>query len=178
MDKSLFKMFGDKMDFAGTWEVTHRDKDGNIKSVERFDNLVTDEGINYMLNAALHGGTAISSWHIAPWSTNTAVAAGNTYATPGNTEATGYDEATRQEWGEGAASSKSVTNATAAVITATGALSIYGFGIVGGGSAATTKGDAAGGGTLLSSGLFTGGVKTLAAAETLSLTYTISGAAA
>ena len=159
---------------AGKWEVVHRDKDGNELSREIIDNLVTNEGINYMLNAALHGGTAISAWYIVPWSTNTAPAAGNTYATPGNTEATGYDEATRQEWGEGAASSQSVTNATAATITATGSLSIYGFGIVGGGSAATTKGDAAGGGTLLSSGLFAG-VKTLSAAETLDMTYTLSG---
>lgn len=74
----------------------------------------------------------------------------------------------------GGNTSQAYKNATAATITATGALSVYGFGIVGGGSAATTKGDAAGGGTLLSSGLFAG-VKTLAAGETLDLTYTLSG---
>lgn len=163
-----------KLTLHGKWEVVHRDKDGNELSRETIDNLVTNQGINYMLDAALHGGTAISAWYIAPWSTNTAVAAGNTYATPGNTEATGYDEATRQEWTEGASVSQSVTNATEARITATGSLSIYGFGIVGGGSGATTKGNTAGGGTLLSSGLFAG-VKTLAAAETLDLTYTLSG---
>lgn len=164
-----------KFALSGKWTVTHKDVKGNILSVEKFDNLITNEGINYLLNAGLHGGTAISAWYIAPWSTNTTTTTSNTYATPGNTETTAYSESTRQEWAEGAASSQSVTNATAATITASGTVTIYGFGIVGGGTGATTKGDAAGGGTLLSSGLFASG-KALSSGETLDLTYTLSGA--
>lgn len=168
MDLGILKL-------SGKWEVTHRDAKGNVLSVEKFDNLITNEGINYLLNAGLHGGTAISSWYIAPWSTNTTTTVSNTYATPGNTETTAYSEANRQEWAEGTASSQSITNATAATITASGAVTVYGFGIVGGGTGAATKGDTAGGGTLLSSGLFASG-KTLAVNETLDLTYTLSGA--
>ncbi len=164
-----------KLALSGKWTVTHRAADGRIISVENIDNTITNEGIDYLLNAGLHGGTQISSWYIAPWSTNTTPTTGHTYATPGNTETTAYSESTRQEWAEGAASSQSVTNATAATITASGAVTVYGFGIVGGGTGATTKADTAGGGTLLSSGLFASG-KTLATNETLDLTYTISGA--
>jgi len=163
-----------KIGFKGKWEVVHCDVEGVEIDKEIIDNMVVNEGINYMLGAALHGDTPISAWYIAPWSTNTAVAATQTYAAPGNTEATGYNEAVRQEWTEGAAAAQSITNSVQATITATGALSIYGFGIVGGGSAPTTKGNVAGGGKLLSSGMFAG-VKTLAAGETIKLTYTLSG---
>ena len=124
----------------------------------------------------MHGGAAISAWYFAPFSNDYTPVNGNTYATPGYTEMTTlYDEATRQEWAEGASSGQSITNAVAATITATGDVTVYGAGVVGGGSAATTKGDTAGGGTLLASGKFAS-AKTLANLETLDLTYTLSGA--
>lgn len=160
--------------FSGYYLVTHRNKDGGIISQTIEKNIVTNEGINYMLNASLHGATAISSWYMAPWSTNTAVAATNTYAAPGNTETSLYSESLRQEWAEGAAASQSITNGTAARITANAAVTVYGVGIVGGGSAPTTKGNTAGGGTLLSSSLFASS-KTLASGETLDITYTMNG---
>jgi len=163
-----------KLKLNGQWVVTHRGIDGKIKSQEIVDNLVTNEGINYALNASMHGGTQISDWYVAPWKTNTAVSATNTYASPGNTEATEYGESTRQAWAEGAAASQSITNATAATITANASVTIYGLGIVGGGSAATTKADAAGGGTLFSTALFASS-KSLSNGETLDLTYTLNG---
>jgi len=165
-----------KLVLHGTWLAVHKDANGNVLSEETIENLVVDGGVNYMLNSALHGDTAISPWYVIPFTSNNPVAAGNTYAVPGNTEATGYTEATRREWVEGASTAKSVTNSLSpAVITASGPLTIYGFGIVGGGSAASTKGDTAGGGTMLSAGLFDGGIfKTLAATETLTMTYTLS----
>lgn len=164
-----------KIRFHGVFHVVHRDRDGNI--LDEFDapNIVTDEGINYMMDAALHGSSAISDWYMAPWETNNAEAAGATYATPGNTEATTeYTEANRQAWGEGAASSKVVTNATAATITSTTDWTCYGIGIVGGGTDANTKGNTAGGGVLLATALFSAG-KTLANLETLDITYTMTG---
>lgn len=163
-----------KLRLEGIWTVVHKDKFGKIKSVEKIKNLVTNEGQNYILNAALHGGTAISAWYIAPFVNDYTPLVTNTYAVPGYTEANAqYDEATRQEWAEGAASGQSITNAVAATITANTAVTIYGFGIVGGGTGAATKGDTAGGGTLLSSGRFSTS-KTLADNETLDLTYTLS----
>ena len=171
--KDMREFLGDVL-FRGMWHVVHRDKWGKIISEEFFKNLITNEGLDYLLNAGVHGGTAISAWYFAPFTDNHTPAAGDTYASPGYTEATTqYSESTRQEWAEGASSSQSITNASAATITASGAVTIYGAGIVGGGSAATTKGDTAGGGTLLASGLFSSS-KTLASSETLDLTYTLS----
>lgn len=173
--KQMQEFIGNML-FKGMWHVVHKDKWGKILSEDFFKNLLPDAAINYALDTTVHGGTAISAWYFAPFTNNYTPLAANTYAVPGYTEATTeYSEATRQEWGEGAAAAKSVTNATAATITASGAVTIYGAGIVGGGSAATTKGDAAGGGTLLASGLFTA-AKTLATSETLDLTYTLTGA--
>lgn len=164
----------EKLQIKGFWEVVHKDKFGKIKSIEFVKNLVTNEGQNYLLNAAAHGGTQISTWYFAPFVDNYTPLVTNTYATPGYTEGSAqYDEATRQEWTEGAASGQAVTNAVAATITANTDVTIYGSGIVGGGSAASTKGDAAGGGTLLSSAKFAT-AKTLANGETLDMTYTLS----
>jgi len=164
----------DALKFKGIWEVVHKDKNGKIISIDKIENLVTNQGQDYILNTALHGGAAISSWYIEPFVNDYTPLVTNTYASPGYTPANAqYDEATRQEWGEGSSSSQAVTNAVVATITANTDVTIYGFGIVGGGTGATTKADAAGGGTLLSSGKFST-AKTLAAAETLDLTYTLS----
>lgn len=164
------------MRLKGTFTIVHRDKNGKILSKEKITNLVTNEGFDYMLNTALHGGSAISAWYFAPWKTNTAPVVGDTYASPTNTEADAeISEGTRQEWAEGASSGQSVTGATAAKITAASNVTIYGAGIVGGGTAATTKADTAGGGTLFASALFSA-AKTLAAGESLDLTYTVSKA--
>ncbi|MCD6250182.1 MAG: hypothetical protein J7J98_07635 [candidate division Zixibacteria bacterium] len=160
----------------GLWHVVHKNRFGKVLSEEWFKNLITNEGLDYALNALAHGGTAISAWYFAPFSNDYTPLATNTYASPGYTEMTTlYNEATRQEWAEGASSGQSITNAVAATITATGAVTVYGAGIVGGGTDANTKGDTAGGGTLLASGKFATG-KTLAESETLDLTYTLNGA--
>ena len=160
----------------GVWTIIHKDKWGRVLDIERVKNLITDQGINYIMDAGMHGSTAISAWYMAPWSAAHTPAAGNTYAVPGYTEANAqYDEATRQEWGEGAASSKVMTNASAAVITANTAVTIHGIGLVGGGSAATTKANTAGGGTLFACIAFSSS-KSLTSAETLSITYTLTGA--
>ncbi len=175
MTKQL-KAWNGRLFFEGQWHVVHKDKFGNILSEEYFKNLITNEGLDYALDTTVHGGTAISDWYFAPFSDDHTPAAGNTYAVPGYTEMTTlYTEATRQEWGEGASSGQSITNAVAATITATGDVTVYGAGIVGGGSAATTKGNTAGGGTLLASGSFAA-AKVLANLETLDLTYTLNGA--
>lgn len=165
-----------KFQLEGTWHVIHKNKFGKILSKETFKNLITNEGLDYALDALAHGGTQISAWYFAPFSNDHTPAAGNTYAVPGYTEMTTlYTEATRQEWAEGASSGQSITNAVAATITATGAVTVYGAGVVGGGSAATTKANTAGGGTLLACGSFAT-PKTLANLETLDLTYTLNGA--
>ena len=166
-----------KFKLQGIWKIIHRDQFGKILDTEIIKNLITNEGLDYILNIGMHGTTpTISTWYMAPWSAAHTPAAGNTYATPGYTEATTqYTEGTRQEWVEGAASSQSITNAGAMVITAGEAVTIHGIGLVGGGSAPTTKGNTGGGGTLFGSCAF-GSSKSLSTSETLSVTYTLTGA--
>ena len=119
---------------------------------------------------------SITSWFFAPFENDYTPVATDTYAAPGYTETSSYSETTRQEWAEGASSGQSITNATAATITANADVTIYGAGIVGGGTAADTIQDTAGNGVLLASGVLTPNSKTLSNGETLDLTYTLNGA--
>lgn len=161
----------------GIWRAVHKDIHGNIKDIMEWHNLMTNEGWDHMLNTEFHGGTAITTWYFAPFIASYTPLVGDTYAVPGYTEATDthYSEVGRQEWTEGASSGQSITNATAVTITSAGAYTFYGCGLVGGGTAATTKADTAGGGVLAVSGTFPT-AKTLATSETLDLTYTIAKA--
>lgn len=119
-------------------------------------NLVTDEGLNGDLDIMFHASTQITTWYCVISETNTTPAAAMTYAVPSFTEWQAYDEATRPEYVEAAASGKSITNsANKAVFTANATKTLYGAGLVGGGSAATTKANTAGGGKLFNFGLFT-----------------------
>jgi hypothetical protein len=99
-----------------------------------------------------------------------------TYATPTYTESTAYDELTRPAYNEAAASSQSITNsANKAVFTISGTKTMYGASIVGGGTAASTKGDTAGGGTLFCYAKFDN-ARAVYDNDVLNLTYTISAA--
>src|SRR4030042_1779466 len=129
---------------------------GKLIWKEDVHNLVTNEGLDAILNIMLHGATQITTWYCTLVETNTTPAAAMTYGTPSYTESTAYDEATRPAYNEAAASSQAITNsANKAVFTISGTKTMYGASIVGGGSAATTKGNTAGGGTLLCFALFT-----------------------
>lgn len=167
----------ESMKFKGIWRLVHKAVDGEVLSDETFKNLVTNQGFNYILDAALHNETSVATWYFAPYITAFEAAVGSTYASPGGTESTNYTEATRQVWGEGASSSQSITNATAATITAdTGGMSILGIGVCGAPVAGTssTKGNTdTSGGILLAE---VASVKTLAVGETLDITYTLSKA--
>ena len=142
------------------------------------ENLCPDAWIDYMLDVGLSGGTPITAWYILLFSDNHTPAAGNTYATPGFTEATGYDEATRPAWSEAGVTSKVITNsATKATLPMDGTnAAIYGAALVGGGSAPTTKGNTAGGGTLGPLAQFTGGAVTgIVDDDVLKVYITITG---
>lgn len=137
-------------------------------------NLCTDEGLNHLLDVAFSGATPITAWYMAVFNDNHTPAAGDTYATPGFTEATCYS-GDRAAWQEGGVSSKSITNsANKASLTFTSAATIYGAALVGGGTDADTKGDAAGGGTLFNISQFTSGAKSMASSDVLKVTVTIT----
>lgn len=138
-------------------------------------NLCVNEGLDYLLGASFTGATAVSAWYVAIYDNNHTPASGNTYATPGFTEATNYSEATRPAWQDGGVSAHALTNsANKASFTFSSAATIYGAALVGGGTAATTKGDKAGGGTLFNISAFTSGVKAMASSDVLKVTVTLS----
>lgn len=145
---------------------------------ETVHNIVTNEGLDHLLDATLSGATQITAWKVAISKSNTTPLSTHTYAVPGYTEITGsdVDEASRQAWTDGGVSSQSVDNVgNEAVYTAAGTFTAYGAAIVGGGSGAATLADAAGGGKLYSSGLFAAS-KALTASDTLTTTYTLTSA--
>lgn len=152
---------------------------GDQLLAERHDeNLCPDEFINYMLDAGLSGGTPITSWYVLIFNDNFTADGDETYATPGFTESTAYDESTRPAWTEAGVSSKSITNsASKATFTMTGTdTSIYGAALVGGGSTPSTKDDQAGGGTIGPVAQFTGGAVTgIVDDDVLKVYVTITG---
>jgi hypothetical protein len=151
-------------------------RDGKLLWEEEAHNLVTDEGLDAILDIMLHGYTQITTWYCILFENDFTPDGDETYASPGYTESTAYDEATRPEYEEAAASSQSTTNsANKATFTISDTKTIYGAGIVGGGSAATTKGDSAGGGTLLCCARFASS-RSVLDDDVINLTYTISAA--
>lgn len=139
-------------------------------------NIVTNEGLDALLDIMFHADTQITTWYCVLVETDTSPAAGMTYATPTYTESEAYDEATRPAYTEAAASSQSITNsANKAVFTISGTKTMYGAAIVGGGSAPTTKADAAGGGTLFCYSKFTSS-RSVVDDDVINLTYTLSAA--
>ena len=166
----------DFVKIGGFFTVVCHDPNGNLKWVETTHNLITNEGLDHVLNVILHGATQITTWYLALFENDHTPAAGNTYATPGFTETTSYDEATRQAYNEAASSSQSVTNsANKAVITISASITLYGLGLVGGGSAATTKANTDGGGTLFNVATFAT-AREMIDDDTLSITYTAGAA--
>ena len=77
---------------------------------ESSNNLVVNEGLDYLLGAAISGTSTISNWYIAVFSGDVAVQAAWTAATfaATATEFTDYDSATRPSWDKGAVASGGV----------------------------------------------------------------------
>ncbi len=130
------------------WDVEHWRK-GQLLGHTRDHNICTDEGLDALLDIMFHAATQLTTWYVLIFETDTTPAAGTTYAVPVWTESAAYDEATRPEYNEAAASSKVTTNsANKATFTISATKTIYGAALVAGGTDANTKSDAAGGGTL------------------------------
>ena len=124
----------------GVFKVECFDKDGHLKWVEENSNLVTDEGLDALLDVMFHGLAATGTWYVAIIESNTAAASGMTYAVPTYTESEAYAEGTRPAYVESAASSQSIDNsASKAVFTMNATKTIYGASLV----SDNTKGDVA-----------------------------------
>lgn len=166
---------GNYVDYDGVVIPDWRDYLGPMTWVPKWKevkhNLVVNEGLDDVLDVVFKGGTAVTTWYIAIFSSDSTPAAGWTYATPTYTEFTNYDESTREEWVEGTISSQSLDNSgTPAEFTCTsGTNTIYGASMV----SVSTKGDVAGGGVMFSAARFSSS-RPFNAAEVLKIVVTVN----
>lgn len=167
-----------KAGVGSIWDWEHwRKVDGVYKLIDVWSNhnLMTDEGLTYMLDAAFSGGTQITAFYIVTYEDDHTPAAADTYATPGFTECEAIDESTRPAWSEAGVSSKILTNsASKATVTYTATKTIYGSALVGGGSAPSTIGDDAGGGVLVCMAPFSSGSKSVVNTDVLKVTVSMT----
>lgn len=160
MSANLIKSAGlnPRIPVSTLWGFEHYRRGANgLYLLDKWEqlNVLTDEGLNAMLNIMFHNATQIATWYIALFESNTTPLVTHTYAVPGYTECTAYTEAARQAYVEAEASGKSITNtASKATFTFNATKTIYGAALVGGGSAPTDNTDTAGGGTLFASSKF------------------------
>jgi len=162
--------------FKGIFTLEVFDKNGKKISETKSKNIVVDEGRDSILNVYLHGSTQITTWYCVLFENDFTPDGDETYAVPGYTECEAYDEGTRPEYEEAAASSQSITNtANKAQFTMNASKTIYGAALVGGGTDGNTKGDVAGGGTLFCAAKFTSS-QAVIDGNILNLTYEISAA--
>jgi hypothetical protein len=154
------------------------DVHGNLKWEEEFDNLVTTQGKNHLLDTYLAGSAYTGKVFLGLISStgySSGVAAGDTANShTGWTEFTGYSQTTRRPPSFAAASSGSKATATAAVFSITSANTVKGTFLVAntGTGLAAAKGGFSG--SLYSAGLFTGGDKTIGNGDIVNVTYTAS----
>jgi len=160
--------------FSGKFDVECY-RNGKLIWEEHPHNIITNQGLTHILNTQLAGGTAITTWYCTLVETDTAAAAGMTYAVPVYTESTSYDEATRPAYTETVTDQTCTNSASKAVFTISATKTMYGASLVGGGSAPTTKGDAAGGGTLFCYAKFAAS-RAVVDNDVINLTYTVTAA--
>jgi len=150
--------------------------DVNGKDERTDSNIVVTEGLNSLLDVALHDATKIATWYFRLFSANTSPLATWTAAnfTANATEITsgteGYSEATGQAFVEAAAAAGAITNSAskaAFTIATASSISVWGAGLL----SNSTKGGTTG--TLMSASKF-GAVRTLYNTDVFNLGYTLT----
>lgn len=160
---------------GGTFFFEHV-RDGNVIDSWEEDNLVVNEGLDYVLDTSLSGGTGLVSWYIGLFTGDYTPVASLTAATitAASTETQAqYSEGFRQDWVDAGVSGQSLGNtASPATFTFTPASTlVYGTFLV----SDATKGGTTG--TLMSASRFTS-ARTMLSGDVLNVTYSISAAAA
>lgn len=159
----------------GEWAVTCRDKDGNIKWSDIWENIVVNEGLNYLLDAGLSGGAAVTSWFVGLTDGTPTVAEGDAMAAhAGWVEVTAYTEAARVAWVDGGVSGQSVDNSAAPASFAINANTT----VIGGAFLVSVNIKGGATGVLYAVGAFAAGDKSLDNGDTLEVTATFTQAAA
>lgn len=162
-----------RFEVGGRFEVEHV-RAGEV--IDKFDvaNLVVNEGLDYLLDVMFHSVSPAATWYIGLFEGNYTPVASVTAATitSASTECTAYDETTRQEYNEAAASGQSITNsANRATFTFNATKTIYGAFLV------SASGKSATSGKLFSAARF-GASKSVADDDQLLVTYSLGAASA
>lgn len=163
------------MSFKNTFAATLRDAEGNVLHEETFENLVTDQGANDMLDKYLAGSAYTAAWYLGLISSASysAIAAANTAAShagwleAGATNAPAYSGARKTAaWSAAAARAKALS--TGLVFTFTSSGTVKGCFLQSASAVDSTTG------VMFSAGLFTGGDQPVVATNTLTVTYTMT----
>lgn len=164
----------EKLQMENHYFVEAFDSEGNLKWSDEFDNLVTDAGVNDVLDKYFKGSTYTAAHYVGLTDGTPTPAAGDTMAShAGWVEVTDYAEATREALVLGAVAAKSVDNSASKASFAINATVTVGGAFV---TTVSTKGGSTG--TLYGVGAFTGGDRSLVSGDTLNVTVTLTGASA
>lgn len=142
-------------------------RDGEVIDEFEFDNLVVNQGLNYLASAGLAGGSALPNWFIGIFQGNYTPVATDTAANvaANSTECSSYTQATRPAWTPAAPANQSITNAASpATFTFNNAVTVYGAFLISQNTIAGTSG------TLFSEALFNA-AKSVTSGDQLLLTY-------
>lgn len=176
----------DVLEPKGIFTIKHY-RDGKLLEEFESPNTITNEGKNKLLNVMFNGQTQLTTWYLGlvDNASFTAIAATDTYdgidaangwgefasyTDPGNSDSA----VTRPQWTEGAASSQSITNGTVVSFDITGSGTVKGLFLVGGTNSQTKSDSTASGNFLWCATTFTGGDRTVASSDVLSVTYTVN----
>lgn len=142
-------------------------RDGKVIDTWQEKNIVVNTGLNYILDAALSGGTVNTSHYIGLFSNNYTPIASTliTNLTEVNAK---YDETTRPTWIEAGSASQTITNsASPASFTFNASETVYGAFLI----SNNTKGGTTG--TLIAASRFSAS-RSMLATDVLNVTYTLS----
>jgi len=108
-------------------------REGRVIDEFEIDNIVVNQGLNYMLGVSLHGDTQYSSWYMGLFEGNYTPVAADTAASiaSNSTETTAITSSTRPAWTPSAASAQSISNSSnRAVFTFNATKNLYGAFII------------------------------------------------
>jgi hypothetical protein len=156
----------------GFWSIICRNKDGEIKWIDDFENLVVDEGLDHLLDVTFDGGAQVDPWYIGLLTSNPNPQANWDAADIAANDFLDYDEVVLQTFVVNPVSGQSIDNVgNVAVFTISQDAST-----VGGCFLISTDAKAVPAGILYCAGAFSGGDKSVDDNDTLQVTVTLTTA--
>jgi hypothetical protein len=159
----------EEMQGKGVYHFQHV-RDGEVIDEWDAENIIVNQGLNYIINAALCAGSVITAFFLGLFSGNyTPVASDTASSIAANaTEVTAYAAGARQAFTPAAATSQQATNsASQASFTFNASVTVYGAFLI---SSSTINGTS---GTLVSAAQF-GTSKSVVSGDQILVTYTFS----